>query len=257
VGIGTTTIQATLGTLVSNTTLTVNGGVPVLVRSGHGSSATGNSSGTVSFSAASAAGDTVVLFVRFGGTTISSVTDNQTGGSNSYVSVLGPTAWGVAPNVTDRSAQVFVVKNITGGSRLTIRVSLAGSSTHDIYMAALEYSGVDPVNPVNATALGTGTFGTDGAPTTPNLTTTVANTKLVATSWDSNESYTSTSNGSGYTTDSAAGVSSISGGTGWASLTEDRTAAAAGTWNATTKSTRAVVDWVIHLIALAPVSAGQ
>ena len=257
VGVGSTTIRATLGALVSSTTLTVNGGVPLLVRSGNGSSATGNRSGNVSFNASGAAGDTIVLFVRFGGTTISSVTDNQAGGSNNYVSVLGPTKWGVVPNVTDRWAQVFVAKNIRGGSRLTIKVSLAGSSTHDIYMAALEYSGVDPVNPINATASGVGTVGSNGAPTTPNVTTSVANTKLVATSWDSNESYNSTGNGNGYTTDSAAGVPSISGGTGWANLTEDRTAVTAGTWSATAKSTRAVVDWVIQLIALAPAATGQ
>jgi hypothetical protein len=78
--------------------------------------------------------------------------------------------------------------------------------------------------------------------------------KLVATSWDSNESYTSTGNGSGYTTDAAAGVPSISGGAGWANLTEDRTAAAAGTWNATASSLPDVDNWAIQLIALAPVA---
>jgi hypothetical protein len=191
--------------------------------------------------------------LRFGGTTISSVTDNQPGGSNSYGSVVGPTQWGVAPNTTDRWAQVFVAKNITGGSVLTIKVTLSGSSTHDIYLVAVEYSGADPVNPVIATASGTGT-NSHGAPVTGNLTTTVANAKLVATSWDSNESYTSTGNGSGYTTNTAAGIKSISGGSGWANLTEDRTAATTGTWNATASSSPAVNDWAIQLIALAPAS---
>src|SRR5467141_1932861 len=238
----------------SGATVTLNATVPVplLVQSAHGSSSTGNSSGTVTFSTPSAAGDTIVLFVRFGGTTISSVSDNQPGGSNSYGSVLGPTPWGVAPSSTDRSAQVFVAKDITGGSRLTITVTFSGSTTHNTYMAALEYSGVDPANPVNATAVGTGTVHVNGAPTTSNLTTTVANAKLVATSWDSNESYTSTGNGSGYTTDTAAGSPSLAGGSGWSNLTEDRTAAIAGTWNATASST-AVDDWAIQLIALAPV----
>ena len=237
-------------------TLNPTAPVPVLVQSAHGSSSTGNSSGTVSFRAPSAAGDTIVLFVRFGGTTISSVTDNQPSGSNSYGSVLGPTQWGVAPNVTDRWAQVFVAKDITGGSTLTITVSFSGgsgSTTHNTYMVAVEYSGVDPANPVSATAVGTGTVNVNGAPTTGNLTTTLTNTKLVATSWDSNESYTSTGNGSGYTTNTAAGAPSIGGGTGWANLTEDRTATTAGTWNATASSLPAVADWAIQLIALAPV----
>jgi hypothetical protein len=252
VGNGSTTIQAVSGTISGSTTLSVTSGVPVLVRSAQGSSSTGHRNGTVSFSSASSAGDTIVLFLRFGGATVSRITDNQASGSNTYTSVIGPTQWGVAPDVTDRWAQVFVAKNIKGGSRLNITVALSGNSTHDIYMTAVEYSGVDPVNPVNATASRIGTVGSNGAPATGNLTTTVANTKLVATSWDSNESYTSTSNGAGYATNSAAGVPSISGGTGWANLTEDRTAAAPGAWNATTTSTRAVVDWVIQLVALTP-----
>ncbi|HTG28380.1 MAG TPA: IPT/TIG domain-containing protein, partial [Methylomirabilota bacterium] len=230
----------------------MSGTVPLLVQSAPGASSTGHSSGSVSFSTPSAAGDTIVLFVRFGGATIVNVTDNQTGGSNTYTSVLGPTQWGVAPEPTDRLAQVLVAKNITGGSKLTITVTLSGSSTHDTYIAALEYSGVDASNPVNAAAVGTGTVSANGAPTTGNLTTTVANTKLVATSWDSNESYTPTGNGSGYTTDTAAGINSISGGSGWANLTEDRTAAITGTWNATASSSPAVDQWVIQLVALRP-----
>ena len=222
------------------------------VRSAHGSTSTSKSSARASFDTASANGDTIVLFVRFGGATISSVTDNQAGGSNTYTSVVGPTQWGVAPEATDRWAQVFLARNISGGGKLTITVTLSAASTHDIYLAAIEYSGVDPVNPVNATAYGTGTVSANGAPVTGNLATKVANTKLVATSWDSNEPYTSTGNGVGYATDSAAGNPSISGGSGWANLTEDRSAASVGTWNATARSMRAVDQWVIQLIALAP-----
>jgi hypothetical protein len=220
------------------------------VRSAGVSSATGNTS--VSFSAARAAGDTIVVFVRFGGTTIANVADNQSGGSNSYASVLGPTQWSLAPNPTDRFAPIFVADNITGGSTLKITVTLSGSSTHDIYMAALEYSGVNKTKPVNGTASGVGKASTTGAPTTGNLTTTVADAALVATSWDSNESYTSAGNGSGYTTDAAAVIKSTSGGSGWANLTEYRSATTAGTYKATTSSSPAVDDWVIHLIALAP-----
>ena len=234
-------------------TVALRGTVPVLVRGAHGSGSGGSNSATVTFSAPSAPGNTIVVFVRFGGTTITSVTDNQPGGSNAYGSVLGRTLWGSAGQGTvDRYAQVFVAKNITGGSTLAVTVHLAGNSTRAIYMTALEYSGVDQVNPVNATAFGTGTAGTNGAPLTANLTTTVSNAKLVATAWDSNESYTSTGNGSGYTTESSAAIPSINGGSGWANLTEDRTAAAAGTWNATASSSPGVIDWAIQLIALAP-----
>src|SRR5467141_163087 len=236
-------------------TVTLSGTVPLLVQSAPGASSTGTSSSTVSFGTPSAAGDTIVLFVRYGGATIVSVTDNQAGGSNTYTSWVGPTQWGVAPEPTDRWAQTFVAKNVIGGTKLTITVTLSGSSTHDIYLAALEYSGVDAANPVNATAVGTGTVSVNGAPTTGNLTTTVANGKLVATSWDSNESYTSTGNGSGYTTDTAAAINSISGGSGWANLTEDRTAAITGTWNATASSLPGVDQWVIQLVALRPAAS--
>jgi hypothetical protein len=236
----------------SGTSVALSGPVPVLVQSAHGSAATGSSSATVSFGAASAAGDTIVVFTKLGGSTISSITDNQTGGSNTYTSVLGPTQWGVAPNPTDRWSQVFIAKNITGGGSLTITANLAGSSTHPIYLVALEYSGVDPVNPVNAAAVGTGTVSQNGAPATANLTTTVANAKLVTTSWDSNESYPSTGNGTGFTTDTAAGAASLTGGPGWASLTEDETATTPATWNASTGTALEVDDWAIQLIALTP-----
>jgi hypothetical protein len=236
----------------SGAALTLSGPVPVLVQSAHGSAATGSTSATVSFGAAPAAGDTIVVFTKLGGTTISGITDNQSGGSNTYISVLGPTQWGVAPNPTDRWSQVFVVKNITGGSSLTITANLAGSSTHPIYLVALEYSGVDAVNPVNAVAVGTGTVSQNGAPATASLTTTVADTKLVATSWDSNESYTATGNGTGFKTDTAAGAASLTGGPGWANLTEDETAAAPGTWSASTGTAPEVDDWAVQLIALTP-----
>jgi hypothetical protein len=230
-----------------------SGAVPALVQSAPGSNSSGNSSATVSFGSASAAGDTILLFARFGGTTISSVSDNQSGGSNTYTSAVGPTQWGVAPNVTDRWAQVFVAKNIAGGSTLTITVRFAGNSSYAIYLVVLEYSGVDPINPINATGVGTGTTANGGgAPASGNLTTTVANAKLVATSWDSNDSYTAAGNGTGYTTNTAAGLASITGGSGWSNLTEDETAATAGTWSAGATSARAVNDWVIQAVALAP-----
>ncbi len=92
---------------------------------------------------------------------------------------MGPTQWGVAPNPTDRWAQVFVAKNIKGGTKLAINFNLTGSSTHPLYVIALEYSGVDPINPINGTAIGTGKVSQNGAPTTGNLTTTMGNTKIV------------------------------------------------------------------------------
>jgi hypothetical protein len=61
----------------SGTSLALSGPAPVLVQGGHGSAASGSSSATLSFGAVAGAGDTIVLFTRFGGTTISSVADNQ------------------------------------------------------------------------------------------------------------------------------------------------------------------------------------
>ena len=234
----------------------LGGAVPVLVQSAHGSSATGTSSTTVSFAAASGAGHAILVFTKSGGNQVSSITDNQAGGSNTYTAVGAAAKWGLSPNPTDRWGQVFVAKNIKGGNVLTLTVKLAGASTHPIYASAVEYSGVDLTNPVNATAVGSGKVSQNGAPTTGNASTTVANAKLVATAWDSNESYNSAGNGAGYTTDSAAGAASLTGGPGWANLTEDESAVTPGTWNATASSSGAngwkVDDWLIQLVVLTP-----
>jgi hypothetical protein len=132
-----------------------------------------------------------------------------------------------------RWAQIFIANNIDGGNVITITVTLTNtSSIHALYMAAEEWSGVDPVNPVNANAVGAGTY--PQLPTTGNMAMTIANTKLVATGWDSNEAYASSENGPGYTTDVNAGVQSISGGCCWANVTEYRTAPVPGVWSAST-----------------------
>jgi large repetitive protein len=248
------------GTTVSGTvtngpssTLKLSGAAPTLVQSTTGSSSAGVIQTTASFTSIAGAGNAIVVFVRYGGTAISSIQDNL---NNSYIAKVGPTQWGVAPNSTDRYATVFVASNIAGGHTITITITLAGASTHDTYVAALEYSGVSAVNPVNATALGTGTYASTGAPATGNMTTTVTNAKLVATAWDSNEAYTSNLNGTGYSTDVAAEITSISGGSGYANLTEDSTAPTAGVWNATTGAVK-TVDWVIQAVALTPASASQ
>jgi hypothetical protein len=233
----------------ANAGVSLSGAAPVLVQSSIAAANTGQTQINVLFSSIAKTGDTILVFARYGGTTITSVVDNS---GNVYNSVLGPTMWGVAPNDTDRSAQVFAAKKIAGGHTITVTISLAGTSTHDTYVSALEYSGVDGTNPVNATAVGTGTYPSNGAPTTANMTTSIANTEIVATAWDSNESYVSTQNGSGFTTDVAAGINSISGGSGWANLTEDRNAPTAGVWNASTTASPKTVDWVIQAVALKP-----
>ncbi len=233
----------------SGSTLTLSGAVPTLVQSAGNAVSAGNSSITAKFPIIARAEDTVIVFLRFGGTTVSTITDTQ---GNAYDPVTGPMQWGTTRGgSTDRVAQVFVAKAIAGGA-LSVTANLAGSSTHGLYAVALEYSGVDTTNPVNAFAVGNGTVSQNGAPTTANMNTTVANTKLVATSWDSNDSYAANNNGSGFQTIVSAAVPSVAGGAGWGNLTEDATAPTTGNWNASATTGPNLVDWAIQAVALTP-----
>ncbi len=223
----------------NGTSLALTGAVPVLVQTARGSAANGFSSATVSFAAAATPGDTIVLFARFGGTTVSSVTDNQAGGTNTYTSVLGPTQWGVTPNPTDRYAQVFVAKNIPGGTKLTITVKCPVASTRTIYLAALEYSGVDPVNPINATA---SAIERSQAMCSGNRQSHHHHRqyKISCHGWDSNDSYISTSNGLLH--DQCRGrQNSLTGGS--VGLTYRGQYRGYPETGATTTSAQAVADW--------------
>ena len=88
---------------------------------------------------------------------VSSVTDSN---GNSYALAVGPTRG------TGLSQSIYYAKNIVGGSN-TVTVTFSKAAAI-VDLRALEYSGLDTGNPLDATAgaSGTGTSGNSGAATT-------------------------------------------------------------------------------------------
>jgi hypothetical protein len=99
----------------------------------------------------SVTGDLLVLSFVYGNTALSvtSVTDSK---GNTYTPAVGPTtvgAWG--------EAYTYYAKNIVGGAgpvTATVTLNGAANSVFDVYL--LEYSGLDPTNPLDQTSAGTG-----------------------------------------------------------------------------------------------------
>ena len=118
-----------------------------------------SSSVAVTYSAAQTAGNLNVVEVGWNDTTssVSSVTDSN---GNSYALAVGPTRG------TGLSQSIYYAKNIVGGSN-TVTVTFSKAAAI-VDLRALEYSGLDTGNPLDATAgaSGTGTSGNSGAATT-------------------------------------------------------------------------------------------
>src|ERR1700722_9019643 len=121
---------------------------------------TAQSKVTVPFSAAQKVGDLNVVVVGWGNATsqISSVTDSK---GNLYQLAVGPTALTGSVALTQ---SVYYAKNIgaalAGANVLTVSFNAAVSSP-DIRI--LEYSGIDPVNPLDVSAAATGNSATSSS----------------------------------------------------------------------------------------------
>ena len=108
---------------------------------------------TVSFSGAQSAGDLNVVIVGWGDVSsqVSSVTDSK---GNLYSLAVGPTALtGSAP----LTQSIYYAKNISAalaGANVVTLTFNASVSTPDIRI--LEYSGLDPLNPLDVSAAATG-----------------------------------------------------------------------------------------------------
>lgn len=112
---------------------------------------------TNTFSLICRPGSTIVVLVETAaGSAATSVADNQSGGSNTYVQ-KGSTQ----TNGSGNSLQAFVAKNIGGGSALTITATWGSAPTLP-FVWAWEVTGADLTNPVNTTAgaVGSGTTAT-------------------------------------------------------------------------------------------------
>jgi galactose oxidase-like protein len=183
---------------------------------------------SVTFPAAQAVGDLNVVIVGWNDitTSVSSVTDSS---GNVYTLAVGPTR-----NGGSLSQAMYIAPNILGGGANAVTVSFNGAAAYpDIRI--LEYSGVDPTSPLNATSASTGSSVTSGSGT---LTTTAANTILVA---GNTIATITTGPGTGFTSRM---ITSPDG-----DIAEDRIVTAAGSYSASAPLSPSG-PWVMQIIAL-------
>src|SRR6266542_2916444 len=188
---------------------------------------------TVAFPAAQTAGNlnVVVIGWKDSKASITSVTDTK---GNAYALAVGPTV---------RSAKatqaIYFAKNIFGAATNTVTVRFTVAAAYpDIRI--LEYGGLDPTNPLDATAAASGSSKTSSS---GSLKTSASNVLLVA----GNLVATLTSGpGPGFTSRM---ITSPDG-----DIVEDRTVSTAGTYSATAPLT-ASGFWVMQLVAFKAATA--
>jgi hypothetical protein len=163
---------------------------------------------------ATGAGHLVAVALMFNGrTSVTSVSDNATGGSNTYVSAGARTTNGV------NSTEIWYTVN-SGSGATAVTPTFAGSPTH-VETTAWEVSGISTSPPdVTNVASGTVTLNTPG----PAVTTTQPGDFVLAVLFANSADFTTMSSGSQFTDDFA------TDGNGWAHITSN--SASAGTYQA-------------------------
>ncbi len=166
---GSTTIQATSGSVNGTTVLTVTppGGQFIQWTSGDAGAATVE---TTYLSQIVTTGNLILVFSHWDNQTITAtVTDNL---GNTYTPVSGP----INVGATGRF-QAWYAKNINGGAQLGITITYSARTTSISLADAAEYSGLDPSAPLNAFASSTGTgLAQDSG---PSAATTAANGTII------------------------------------------------------------------------------
>jgi hypothetical protein len=217
--------------LLANTTLLASG--PSLVQVKAATPQTASGSVSVTYALAQTAGNLNLVVVGWNDTssTVSTVSD---GLGNNYVLATGPTT-----GMGLRQSIYYAAGIKAGSNTVTVRFNQAAAY---VDIRALEYSGLDPANPldVKAGAAGSGTSASSGA-----VTTTSANDLIF---------------GAGMTIArfSAAGAGFISRiiTTPDADIAEDKTVSTTGSYSATAPNSSG--SWVMQMVALrASGSGGQ
>jgi hypothetical protein len=186
--------------------------------------ATNGNSVASQFAASTNAGNLIVAYVVYDNTGTAAVADSA---GNTYQSAVGPTPYGSG---NAWRAQIFYAKNIKGGAvNVTATFSTSLKSFGLIYIH--EYSGLDPINPLDAVA---STAGTSSAMSSGSLTTTAGNDLLFGAGSSDNSVVTFSP---GFTTRSVA----------FGNLTEDEVASSIGAFTATATQSGSV--WVMQLVA--------
>jgi len=197
------------------------------VQSAYAVPATPPTSVAVTYSSAQVAGDTNVVVVGWNDSTatVSSISDSK---GNPYLLAVGPTVLSGAV-----SQSIYYAKNIAPASAKgnTVTVTFTSPPRYpDIRI--LEYSGLDPVNPVDSTAASTGSTSTSssGTATTTNPSTLLFSANTVSSS--------TTGPGTGFT---KRVITSPDG-----DIAEDRLMSAAGSYSASAPLS-AAGPWVMQL----------
>ena len=179
---------------------------------------------SATFPSASAAGNTIVVFVVWSNTGSVAVSDTS---RNTYQPATSPTAW----RGGGWRAQVWYANQIQSSGSTTVTATFATPLSGSGLLYIHEYSGVDQLNPLDGT---TSASGGSGALNSGTLQTQNAADLLFAGS-ASNQTVTAAANG--YATRSAA----------FGNLTQDQSVTAAGSYNATAAQNGTF--WVMQLVA--------
>jgi chitodextrinase len=179
---------------------------------------------TTTFTSANTTGNLIVVYVVWGNTSPITLSDSR---GNAYIAATSRVSFGSS---NQWSAQVFYAKNIASGANTITTAYGAGASPFALVYAH-EYAGVDQANPVDVVSAATGTGSTmsSGA-----VTTTSTNDLLFGAGASDNNV---TNPGANFTVRSTA----------YGNITEDRTAATTGTYNAT--ATHSGSAWSMLLVA--------
>jgi hypothetical protein len=185
---------------------------------------------TTAFPQPQRAGDLNVVVIGWDNTTSNVVSVSDSAG-NSY-QVAAPTK-----RSSSNSQAIYYAKNIAAGAN-TVTVTLSGATPYvDVRIA--EYSGLDPVDPLDATSSGSGT---GNQPDSGSVTTTTSTELLVGAG--TTTGFFSGS-GSGFTTRV---ITSPDG-----DILQDRVVTSIGSYNATAVMNSA--NWVMQLVTFR--AAGQ
>jgi len=215
-----TNVSAQSGQLVVTTTAAASK-PPSFVQVNNNQIASGTST-AVSFKSLTQAGNTIVAYVIWSNTGNVALTDTR---GDSFVSAASPVAWGA-----NYRAQVFYAANITGGTdAVTATFQNAVSSFGVVYIH--EYSGINPLNPVDVTVAASGASGSLNSGT---VTTTLPNDLIFGAGVSDNSV---TAAGSGFTARSTA----------YGNITEDCIATSTGSYNATASQNGRA--WGMQMIA--------
>ena len=210
------------GTLTNGYTYTGSTSAAISFAQLNYKTATSASSLAAAYPSAQTAGNLNIVVVGWNDTTsaVSSITDSR---GNTYTRAVGPTAG------TALTQSIYFAKNIAAGSNTVTVVFSTTAAYPDLRV--LEYSGVDPTNPLDVTAgaSGTGLTGNSGT-----ATTTSAN-ELVFGAGMTFDVYNAA--GSGFTNRVI---------TNFGDIAEDRSVTATGSYSAT-GAIRASAPWVMQM----------